>query len=217
MNLLNCFQHCRFRLLCMMGNHNCYLRTLHLWFHLQYHPGKKSSNILKFVSKINHLFITLFINLFNRINFLFYISSLTVYPRIVSSLEYFSPLNSFPTLVRKLFRFSLHKRKNNGETIWDFQAFKNSKKNTETICGNTVCKRFEKLTKSNGAANVTDEMQNNTNKDLMFLLWNPGIEWWISHLSIVLIARRYCYYDADKFFNWRIKIVENKLKKDFEL
>ena len=29
---------------------------------------------------------------------------------------------------------------------------------------------FEKLTKSNGAPNVTDEMDNNTNKDLMFPL-----------------------------------------------
>ena len=54
----------------------------------------------------------------------------TVIPYIVFSLEYFPPLNSFPTLVRKLFKFSLHKRKLNAETIWDFQGFKNSKKNS---------------------------------------------------------------------------------------
>ena len=50
----------------------------------------------------------------------------TVFPHIVSSLEYFSPLNSFPTLVRKL----LHRRKTNGETIWIFQGFTISKKNS---------------------------------------------------------------------------------------
>ena len=41
----------------------------------------------------------------------------TVFPHIVFSLEYFPPLNSFPTLVRKLFKFSLHRRKTNAETI----------------------------------------------------------------------------------------------------
>jgi hypothetical protein len=41
----------------------------------------------------------------------------TIFPHIVSSPEYFPPLNSLPTLVRKLFKFSLHKRKNNAETI----------------------------------------------------------------------------------------------------
>ena len=41
----------------------------------------------------------------------------TVFPQIVSSLEYFPPLNSFLTPVRKLFKFSLHKRKTNAETI----------------------------------------------------------------------------------------------------
>ena len=40
----------------------------------------------------------------------------TVFPHIVSSLEYFPPLNSFLTSVRKLFKFLLHKRKNE-ETI----------------------------------------------------------------------------------------------------
>ena len=54
----------------------------------------------------------------------------TVFPHIVSSLEYFPPLNSFPTLVRKLFKFSLHKRKTNAETIWIFQGFTISKKNS---------------------------------------------------------------------------------------
>ena len=32
--------------------------------------------------------------------------------------------------MRKLFKFSLHTRKLNAETIWDFQDFKNSKKNS---------------------------------------------------------------------------------------
>ena len=41
----------------------------------------------------------------------------TVFPHIVSSLEYFPPLISFRTLVRKLFKFLLHKRKTNAETI----------------------------------------------------------------------------------------------------
>ena len=54
----------------------------------------------------------------------------TVFPHIVSSLEYFPPLNSFPTLVRKLFKFSLHKWKTNAETIWIFQGFTISKKNS---------------------------------------------------------------------------------------
>ena len=42
--------------------------------------------------------------------------------------------------MRKLFKFSLHKRKLNSETIWDFQGFKKSKKNgfRGNICGNTV-------------------------------------------------------------------------------
>ena len=42
----------------------------------------------------------------------------------------FPPLNSFHTLVRKLFKFSLHKRVINTETIWNFQDFTNSKKNS---------------------------------------------------------------------------------------
>jgi hypothetical protein len=40
----------------------------------------------------------------------------------------FPPLNSFRTLVRKLFKFSLHKTKLKVETILDFQGFKSSKK-----------------------------------------------------------------------------------------
>ena len=49
----------------------------------------------------------------------------TVFPGIVSSLEFFPHPR-----VRKLFKFLLHKRKLNAETIWDFQGFKNSKKNS---------------------------------------------------------------------------------------
>ena len=41
----------------------------------------------------------------------------TVFPHIVSSLEYFPPLNSFLTPVRKLFKFLLHLGKINEETI----------------------------------------------------------------------------------------------------
>ena len=51
-------------------------------------------------------------------------------PRIVSSLEYFPPLNSFLTPVRKLFKFLLHKGKINEETIWNFQGLKIPKKNS---------------------------------------------------------------------------------------
>ena len=42
--------------------------------------------------------------------------------------------------MRKLFKFSLHKRKLNEETIWDFQDLKNSKiiVSAETIRGNTA-------------------------------------------------------------------------------
>ena len=36
----------------------------------------------------------------------------------------------FPHLVRKLIKFSLHKGKVNEETVWNFQAFSNSKKNS---------------------------------------------------------------------------------------
>ena len=42
----------------------------------------------------------------------------------------FFPLNSFCTQVRKLFKFSLNKRQLLSETIWDFQGFKNSNKNS---------------------------------------------------------------------------------------
>ena len=40
--------------------------------------------------------------------------------------------------MRKLFKFSLHKGKLNEETIWNFQAFMNSKKNS--CCGNYMRK-----------------------------------------------------------------------------
>ena len=43
-------------------------------------------------------------------------SKSTVFPHIVSSLELFPLLEQFPYLVRKLFKFSLHKRKLNAET-----------------------------------------------------------------------------------------------------
>ena len=39
-------------------------------------------------------------------------------------------MNTFRTLVRKLFKFSLHKRKVNAETILDFQGFNSSEKNS---------------------------------------------------------------------------------------
>ena len=54
----------------------------------------------------------------------------TVFPHIVSSLEYFPPLNSFLTSVRKLFKILLHKGKINEETIWNFQGLKIPKKNS---------------------------------------------------------------------------------------
>ena len=41
----------------------------------------------------------------------------TVFPHIVSSLEYFPPLNSFLIVVRKLFKFLLNKGKLTAETI----------------------------------------------------------------------------------------------------
>jgi hypothetical protein len=44
----------------------------------------------------------------------------TVIPHIVSSLEYFPPLNSSLTSVRKLLKFLLHKGKINEATIWKF-------------------------------------------------------------------------------------------------
>ena len=37
---------------------------------------------------------------------------------------------------------------------------------------------MNKLTNPNGAATDTDVMQIKTNKDLMFSLWNLGIEWY---------------------------------------
>ena len=52
----------------------------------------------------------------------------TVFHNIVSSLDYFPSLNSFRTLVRKLFKLSSHNRKLNA--LWDFQGFKSLKKNS---------------------------------------------------------------------------------------
>ena len=43
--------------------------------------------------------------------------------------EYFPPLNSFPTLMRKLLKFSLHKKKINAETTYmKFSRFYHFKK-----------------------------------------------------------------------------------------
>ena len=48
----------------------------------------------------------------------------------ISSYTYFPPLNIFRTLVRKLFKFSLHERKTNTEINWIFQGFTISNKNS---------------------------------------------------------------------------------------
>ena len=64
----------------------------------------------------------------------------TLFPHIVSSLECFPPLNSFRTLVRKLFKFLLHKRKLNVETISNFQGFTVPKKNSCRLLGTQFCK-----------------------------------------------------------------------------
>ena len=45
--------------------------------------------------------------------------------------------------MRKLFKFSLHKGNVNEETIWNFQAFMNSKKNSCRTMGQTASKRPE--------------------------------------------------------------------------
>ena len=52
-----------------------------------------------------------------------------VFPRIVSSLEYFSNSNSFCSLSRKVFKFSWHKGTIIATNIWNFQHLKDSKKN----------------------------------------------------------------------------------------
>ena len=48
------------------------------------------------------------------------------YGDLGDSIPYCISANSFRTLVRKLFKFSLNKRKLNAETIGDFQGFKSS-------------------------------------------------------------------------------------------
>ena len=50
----------------------------------------------------------------------------TVFPHIVAA----ATILFWTHLVRKLFKFSLHKRKINAETIWIFQSFTISKKNS---------------------------------------------------------------------------------------
>ena len=50
----------------------------------------------------------------------------TVFPHIVAA----ATILFWIHLVRKLFKFSLRKGKLNEETIWNFQAFMNSKKNS---------------------------------------------------------------------------------------
>ena len=68
----------------------------------------------------------------------------TIFHNIVSSLDYFPSLNSFCTLVRKLFQFSLHKRKTNAETIWIFKVLQFQKRivAVATIWGTTVVMWF---------------------------------------------------------------------------
>ena len=72
-----------------------------------------------------------------------FLATFLQFPHIVSSLEYSPPLNSFCTLVRKLFKFLLHKRKTNVETTYkNFSRFYNFQKrivSAATIYGNTVC------------------------------------------------------------------------------
>ena len=63
----------------------------------------------------------------------------TVFPHyIVSSLEYFPPLNSFRILVRKLFKFSLHKGKIIVTTIFYISRIQKRTVFVETICETTV-------------------------------------------------------------------------------
>ena len=56
-----------------------------------------------------------------------------IFPRIVSTLQCIPPLDSFRSLVRKVFKFSLHKGKIIVKTIWFFLYFKDSRKNS--FCG----------------------------------------------------------------------------------
>ena len=59
-------------------------------------------------------------NLAVKTNFEYCISGNSFQPWIVSS----------PYIGKKLFKFSLYKRKPNAETIWDFWGFENSNKNS---------------------------------------------------------------------------------------
>ena len=60
------------------------------------------------------------------------------FPQIVSSLEYFPPLNSFRILVRKLFKFSLHKGKIIVTTIFYISRIQKRTVFVETICETIV-------------------------------------------------------------------------------
>ena len=68
------------------------------------------------VLKILILFATIFLKLSTDRGHYLYVH--TVFPDIVSSLEYFPSLNSFLTSVRKLFKFLLHKGKIDEETTY---------------------------------------------------------------------------------------------------
>ena len=60
------------------------------------------------------------------------------FPQIVSSLEYFPPLNSFRILVRKLFKFSLHKGKIIVTTIFYISRIQKRTVFEENICETAV-------------------------------------------------------------------------------
>jgi hypothetical protein len=81
----------------------------------------------------------------------------TVFPHIVFSLEYFPPLNTFPTLVSKLFKFSLHRRKTNAETIWIFQGFTISKKNS---CRGNYMRKYGMLSLSSTFQQASNKLSN---------------------------------------------------------
>ena len=107
----------------------------YLWQILIQHYFSHKIHILNsFSICMNNGFKT-FLNLL--FNFLHHCRTFTRY------FQYRISANSFRTLVRKLFKFSLHKRKLNAETIWDFQGFKSSKTivSVETVRGNTVFKK----------------------------------------------------------------------------
>ena len=79
--------------------------------------------VLALRTKIRYMIVY---NLNGLPNGIFYANhnfAITVFPHTVSSLEYFPPLNSFCTLVRKPFKFSLHNRKTNAGffTVLQFQ------------------------------------------------------------------------------------------------